>query len=670
MNKHSWLKDMVLFSVAFLLALNCFAWNGSGTYEDPWQIASGADIAAIAQGTKTNSYSGKYFIQTADISFVEGYTWEMYVIGQLALDDTWYPFSGSYDGDGYEVQGLNINASTSQAVTNAYGLFGYCENATIENVTVRGSVKVNATYNAGACVGVGGVAGFARKCFFVALHNYVDIDAQINSAPTSSDSNGAIYCGVGGAIGLFRAMGLSNVHFVGIENHGRIYVHGANGKTIVGGCLSVDHGSVLYFDGANNYGEIVVSGQNTSGASRNTNVGGILSFHSVTIGHYIRLTGCSNFADVLCSNSVNMAGIGCKGVSYGNNYISTYYCTNYADIVKVNNGAGTRHYTAGICVDLCEYMDFECNYNVNFGGIKAFGNGNGNWQLAGIYAGQFGSYGSYTNKGNKNFGDISAVCPNANSIIVGGVSSTQAKTRLRQSQNYGNISVDTKGSVLIGGVASMSASGKALGFLSDCVNLGGITASGNVSTNYSPCVGGVFASTRLGGRYTRDIVISNCYSLGKLNLNLNSDTCYGAIYGVANTFSNYAVRIKNCYAVIGDGQPLIGAVDASNGQVSLENCVGIVLGKEGKVAASVTGSNNWSQAGTTIVSYADGYKTPSLCDGNITSGFFTQADKTAAPYDLILPINLALFPTQTDDVKALHNFTKALGFKRYKRINR
>ena len=442
---------LVFAFVAFSFPIFAFT-GGSGTYEDPYNIFTYSDVADLISMSSTNDCNGVYFLQTADIDLSNWNNFDS--IGTPAL-----PFKGNYDGDGYTLSNLTITASVaSTATTNAFGFFGYVREATIENVNVQGKISVAADYNSGACVGVGGVVGICRKGLFAALHNYVDIDFKLNSAPSNAESAQPTLYGISGVLGFFYASGVGTTHYVGLENQGKIYVHGANARTLVGGCVSID-ASRPYFDGANNYGEIVVSGQNTSAQGRNANVGGVLAAHSTSLGAIIKLTACSNFSAILCSNSVNVAGIGCKGTSYGNNYINTFYCTNYADIVKVNNGAGTRHFTAGIAVDLCDYMDFESLYNINFGNVKAFGNGQGNWQLAGIYAGQFGSYGPSINSGNKNYGGISANCPNANSVIVGGVSSTITHTMQRQNQNYGNIFVDTNGSVLIGGVASMSSSG-------------------------------------------------------------------------------------------------------------------------------------------------------------------------------------------------------------------
>ena len=663
--------------LALLLSASlAFAWSGSGTYEDPYEIATASDVADLATAVNGGaSQSGVYFLQTADIdlSSFGNFT----PIGSASA-----PFAGNYDGDGYILSNLTITASVSGATTNAFGFFGYCENPTLENMSVYGSVKVSATYNANACVGVGGVVGLPIRGLFVALKNYCDIDVKISNAVSDTNNKNVAY-GVGGVIGLVGWLPNLGTQFVALENYGRIYVDGVNGRTFVGGCFSANNPietSNTTLKGFNNFGSIVVamaikdtSGQGNSCAT----LGGIgaVSWHAGS-GSLIsapRFSGCSNFGTILSSNAVDTAGVACSGFGGSYHPLYAYNCTNYADIANsfsISDSSG-RNYVGGVVASLDNYTETLFQDCVNFGGIKCFGNNVGIVQVGGVWSGVNGAQAVGVSVNNKNFGDIEVNRPNANSSVVGGVMSTYRRHRLANSQNFGSISVNGLKSCLVGGVSSVASNqGNNLTLLRDCANFGSITASGNNSTNYSPCVGGVFASTRQTGTYTRDFVISNCYNLGVMKLNLNADDCYGVIYGVANTYGSYSVSVKNCYAILGEGQNLIGAVDASNGQVSLENCVGIKSGREGGVAYSVSGSNNWSQANTTIVSYEDCYTSPLYCLGNISSGIFFPAEKSTNYFDLILPINTKLYSTPSATDKKNHTYTKAQGYKRYVKTNR
>ena len=115
--------------------------SGSGTQDDPYIIATSAQLAYLAQSVNGGeSYSGKYLKQTSDLVLANR-PWTPIGIWRK-------PFSGSFDGDGKKIYGLNVNS------TDLYvGLFGYVENgAVIENCYVRGRVETTGSY-------AGGIAG-------------------------------------------------------------------------------------------------------------------------------------------------------------------------------------------------------------------------------------------------------------------------------------------------------------------------------------------------------------------------------------------------------------------------------------------------------------------------------------------------------------------------------
>ena len=378
-------KKWLLVIIAFSFCLPLFAWNGSGTYEDPYQIGSKLDWNDLCGDVNINgnNQSGVYFIQTADIVSPSRF---------CGTPET--PFKGNYDGDGYYFSNLfTIVTLSSTATTNAFGLFGYCEEATIENVSVYGRINVLADYNANACVGVGGVIGMSVRGLFASLHNYVDIDVKISNAPTGQASNGNIKYGVGGVLGLNAWTTNSGTLHIGCENYGNIYVDGANGETCVGGCLTANvpnSGTDTTFSGWNNFGKVVVNGTAESVQNNISSVAGIGAIRwNIPNGGTTRtpkFVGCSNFETIVCSNSVNQAGIASKGLSYGNHQARCESSTNYADIVKVNNSGSARDYAAGILADLDQGLDSVCVLCVNYGKIKASGTASGIRQIAGISA--------------------------------------------------------------------------------------------------------------------------------------------------------------------------------------------------------------------------------------------------------------------------------------------
>ncbi len=99
--------------------------GGSGTDTDPYLVANPSDLDNI------RSYYTSHFLQIADIDldvapYNESTGWNP-IRPDLAT-----PFSGSYNGNGYTIQGLYINNPTlSQA-----GLFGHVVGGLLENIVL------------------------------------------------------------------------------------------------------------------------------------------------------------------------------------------------------------------------------------------------------------------------------------------------------------------------------------------------------------------------------------------------------------------------------------------------------------------------------------------------------------------------------------------------------
>ena len=100
--------------------------GGQGTDSDPWQIATAADLARLAQQVNSGqTYSGNYFVQTADIN-LDAHSWDP--IGRNASQY----FCGSFDGQGYKISGMTISETYTSAypvsgekvAAPGYGLFG------------------------------------------------------------------------------------------------------------------------------------------------------------------------------------------------------------------------------------------------------------------------------------------------------------------------------------------------------------------------------------------------------------------------------------------------------------------------------------------------------------------------------------------------------------------
>ena len=160
---HMMMKRSSLVALA-LVALACLAgptWaasqlgGGSGTEEDPYRIRTRAHLAAMNDDGTTDWTKGKWFRLDEDID-LDGKAW------------TPIDFKGRFDGNGHAVIGLKVAVEGSGSGAVA-GLFGYVsDGATIEGLTVHGSVSAKDDQ----CVRAGGVAGLAsessiERCDFV-----------------------------------------------------------------------------------------------------------------------------------------------------------------------------------------------------------------------------------------------------------------------------------------------------------------------------------------------------------------------------------------------------------------------------------------------------------------------------------------------------------------------
>lgn len=152
-----------------------FGLEGEGTESSPWLVSSAGDLMSLAQASRTNSFSGKYFRQTADIDMTAARGFEP--IGSAAC-----AFNGSYDGGGHRISNLHIDGigyhfqglfgalytessvsglnMTGCSVTGSgyyLGILAGYSQGRIENCSVEGKAVTS-----GVCVG--GVIGRSYGC--------------------------------------------------------------------------------------------------------------------------------------------------------------------------------------------------------------------------------------------------------------------------------------------------------------------------------------------------------------------------------------------------------------------------------------------------------------------------------------------------------------------------
>ncbi|MBQ8837620.1 MAG: hypothetical protein IJ002_08995 [Clostridia bacterium] len=195
-------------------------------------------------------WSGTYIL-TANINLAD-YT------GTLAhkpIGDSTNLFTGTFDGDNFEITGLNIDVTT-----DGVGLFGRLgEGAVIQNLTVCGSVKSTGNY-------VGGIVGLVSKCNVTIqnCHNKADVTGNqyvggvvgylygndtsdtektvlascYNSGTVTATSS--TQADVGGVAGIiWNACGIRNCLATGTVSYNAQYAGGIFGRTV--GAISISN---------------------------------------------------------------------------------------------------------------------------------------------------------------------------------------------------------------------------------------------------------------------------------------------------------------------------------------------------------------------------------------------------------------------------------------------
>ena len=121
--------------------------GGTGTKDDPYEIATGAQLAYLGESVNAGEYGEKYkdtyFELTEDID-LGGKEWTPigYTVADLIMGGHEYcVFSGNFDGKGYTIKNLTIGTETSPYSGNVCGLFG-ATSGTIEDVVLE-NVSIN-----------------------------------------------------------------------------------------------------------------------------------------------------------------------------------------------------------------------------------------------------------------------------------------------------------------------------------------------------------------------------------------------------------------------------------------------------------------------------------------------------------------------------------------------
>ena len=201
-----------------VLSSICLGYSGgAGTAENPYRIATKADLLALA-GT-TADYN-KCFIMTADIN-MEGQVFTTAIIAADTSSSSGFQgtaFTGAFDGNSHKITNFAINGGSGDFL----GLFGLIDyGGSVENLGLE-AFAVSGTYHVGGLVGLsyagisncystGAVSGTSNSYMVGGLVglNYVTI-SQCYSTGTVSGSEE-----VGGLVGENDSGSISNCYSTG-----------------------------------------------------------------------------------------------------------------------------------------------------------------------------------------------------------------------------------------------------------------------------------------------------------------------------------------------------------------------------------------------------------------------------------------------------------------------
>lgn len=287
------MKRLLTSAALFLCSLLTFAQfsgSGAGTKSDPYLILNPIQLNQLRNFL---NQSGVYFKLMADIDLTEFLEDENPDQGWQPVGTSSAPFKGILDGNGKTISGLWINRSNTSYV----GLFGYCYDATIKNLTIK-DAEINGRYFVGVICGydynynmvggvsncvlsgkvngvksVGGCTGYTYSGSFKGISSSVDIiggnyTGGIAGAKDHDAANTCFYnCFVNSTIsGINKVGGIlggEDRGFCKISNCG--YFGSISGTSNVGGICGYTNSSSSTITGSYAVAYVRGTGENTGG---------------------------------------------------------------------------------------------------------------------------------------------------------------------------------------------------------------------------------------------------------------------------------------------------------------------------------------------------------------------------------------------------------------------
>ena len=231
--------------------------GGTGTGNDPYQIADGAQLAYLAsEVNKGQTYENSYFVLTADIDLAN-HDWTP--IGNSFSDalfgGTDYSlFAGNLNGKGYTIFNISIGTENAPLESDIFGLFGATggkiSNLNLDSVAICGIAKNVSGYVIGLAGALAGSAsGPIENCHVT----------NLNMTMKAPDSGMAAAYWIGGLVGALDGQYIDECSVSGkiTEKSGKGSIGGLIGELGKAAKITYSHADVAldvksdYYGGAN-----------------------------------------------------------------------------------------------------------------------------------------------------------------------------------------------------------------------------------------------------------------------------------------------------------------------------------------------------------------------------------------------------------------------------------
>ena len=305
--------------------------GGDGSEGNPYRIATAEQLACLSSTTNNGTnYKDQCFLLTADLD-LSAHQWTP--IGDASV---LHFFKGNFDGGGHTISGLTIGTSSAPASLGYAGLFGYWDNGSLSNLTLKDASVTCASNCAAAGSMVGYMYGSAtlKNCHASGQVTNLGQDTgglfgtlgasadNCTSAVSVSGDNGHVGGIAGQSYYIIRNCSATGSISGGIRNS-----QDSETDNAVGGIVGINNYSVInsYFTGAISF----------TGDPFKNNIGGIAGDNT------------QNIVNCYCAAaSVNVSGLsGYGGIvghqqSYGNEHDNYWRSDISGGTVKYSNGRG------------------------------------------------------------------------------------------------------------------------------------------------------------------------------------------------------------------------------------------------------------------------------------------------------------------------------------------